>query len=179
MAFASSDDMSQHVVTNLRCPGFLSYIIVASKQRLCCPLRKNTETFLARESGVGWFATIIVDLKYTGVGGSGSYNQVTNMLPGEFPTCSVNPSCVTAPKAVSGNLAPFNEDMTFVMRGPMQVHNIAVYQPSNSSAATWKKVSSWAANQQPDNMVFMANVGGGASGEWSSESLKGACLIIN
>ena len=33
-------------------------------------MRKNAETFLARESGVGWFATIIVDLKYAGVGES-------------------------------------------------------------------------------------------------------------
>lgn len=108
-------------------------------------------------------------LRYTGVGGSGSYNQVTNMLPGEFPTCNVNPSCVTAPKAVSGNLAPFDEDMTFVFRGPMTISSIAVYQPSNSSSATWKRVSSFAAGKQPQNMVFMANLGGSTSGEWSSE----------
>lgn len=117
-------------------------------------------------------------LKYSGVGGSGSYNQVTNMLPGVFPTCSVNPSCVTSPKAVSGNLAPFDEDMTFVMRGPMTVSNIAVYQPSNSSAATWKQVSSWAANKPPQNMVFMANLGGSTSGEWSSKfGIMLTCLL--
>lgn len=106
-------------------------------------------------------------LKYSNVGGSGTYNQVTNMIPGEWPSCNVNPSCVTTPKSVSGNLAPFDEDLTFVMRGPMTVSNIAIYQPTNTSAATWKRVSKWAANQQPDNMVFMANLGGGASGNWS------------
>ncbi|GJE94723.1 DUF2403 and DUF2401 domain-containing protein [Phanerochaete sordida] len=106
-------------------------------------------------------------LRYSGVGGSGSYNQVTNMIAGEWPSCTANPSCITAPKAVSGNLAPFDEDITFVMRGPMQLYNIAVYQPGNTTAATWKRVSSWTPNQQPDNMVFMANAGGGASGEWS------------
>lgn len=107
-------------------------------------------------------------LKYSSVGGSGTYNQVTDMIPGEWPSCTVNPSCITAPKSVSGNLAPFDEDLTFVMRGPMTVSNIAVYQPANNSAATWKRVSSWAANQQPENMVFMGNLGGGASGNWSS-----------
>ena len=110
-------------------------------------------------------------IRYQTVGGSGSYNQVTNMLPGTWPSCDVNPSCVTAPKSVSGNLAPFDEDLTFVMRGPMTVHNIAIYQPSNSSGATWKRTSSWAANQAPDNMVFMNNMGGGQSGTWSSESI--------
>ena len=51
----------------------------------------------------------------------------------------------------------------------MQLYNIAVYQPANSTGATWKKVSSWAANEAPENMVFMNNLGGGASGVWTSE----------
>ena len=44
----------------------------------------------------------VTALKYTNVGGSGTYNQVTNMIPGTFPTCDANPSCITAPKSVSG-----------------------------------------------------------------------------
>ena len=44
----------------------------------------------------------LTGLKYTSVGGAGSYNQVTNMVPGTFPTCDANPSCITAPKSVSG-----------------------------------------------------------------------------
>lgn len=44
----------------------------------------------------------LTGLKYTQVGGSGSYNQVTNMLPGNFPVCDANPSCVTQPKQISG-----------------------------------------------------------------------------
>lgn len=108
-------------------------------------------------------------LKYTNVGGSGTYQQVTQMIPGQFPTCSINPSCITTPKTISGPLAPYDEDMTFNFRGPMNLYNIAIYQPSDPSAATWSRVSSWAANQQPENMVFMNNLGGTASGEWSSK----------
>ena len=44
----------------------------------------------------------LTGLKYTAVGGSGSYNQVSNMPPGNFPTCDANPSCVTRVKQVSG-----------------------------------------------------------------------------
>ncbi len=68
-----------------------------------------------------------------------------------------------------GNLAPFNEELTFNFRGPLNLFNIAVYQP-DSSGATWTQTSSWAAGQAPNNLVFMNNLGGGASGEFSSTS---------
>ncbi|RPD57449.1 hypothetical protein L226DRAFT_490738 [Lentinus tigrinus ALCF2SS1-7] len=106
-------------------------------------------------------------LKYTKVGSTGSYDQVTNILPGTFPTCDVSPFCVTETKEISGNLAPFDDEMTIAFRGPMTVYNIAVYQPTNSSSASWKQVSSWAANEKPTNLVFMNNDGGDVSGEWS------------
>ena len=41
-------------------------------------------------------------LKYTKVGSTGSYDQVTNILPGTFPTCEPNPFCITTPKQISG-----------------------------------------------------------------------------
>ena len=44
----------------------------------------------------------LTGLKYTKVGGTGSYNQVTNMIPGTFPTCDANPACITQPKQISG-----------------------------------------------------------------------------
>ena len=69
-----------------------------------------------------------------------------------------------------GNLAPFDDEMTIAFRGPMTLYNIAVYQPTNSSSASWKQVSSWAAGEKPSNLVFMNNDGGDVSGEWSSES---------
>ena len=111
----------------------------------------------------------VTALKYTNVGGSGTYNQVTNMIQGSWPSCTANPSCITSPKQVSGSLAPFDEEMTVVMRGPMTIHNVAVYQPSNSSAATWRRTSMWQQGSPLDNMVVMNNKGGGVSGEWDSE----------
>ncbi|KAI0343551.1 hypothetical protein BDW22DRAFT_1356003 [Trametopsis cervina] len=106
-------------------------------------------------------------LKYTNVGTTGTYDQVTDMIPGTWPSCTANPSCIKTTKTVSGPLAPFDEEFSFHFRGPMNLYNIAVYQPTNTTGATWKKVSSWAPNQQPDNMVFMNNMGGGASGIWT------------
>ena len=69
-----------------------------------------------------------------------------------------------------GYLAPFDDEMSIAFRGPMTLYNIAVYQPTNSSSASWKQVSSWAAGEKPSNLVFMNNDGGDVSGEWSSRS---------
>jgi len=109
----------------------------------------------------------ISGIKYSHVGTTGTYQQITNMIPGVFPTCSANPSCTTQTVSVSGPLAPFDEEFSLVMRGPMALYNVAVYQPSNSSGATWKQVSSYANGNTPNNLVFLNNLGGGASGEWS------------
>ncbi|KAI0785747.1 putative TOS1-like glycosyl hydrolase-domain-containing protein [Abortiporus biennis] len=111
-------------------------------------------------------------LKYTNVGGSGSYNQVINMTPGSFPSCTLPKSqtCQTKVKNVQGNLAPFDEEMTMVFRAPMKISGVAVYQPQggggNVNADNWGLVSSWAKGQTPNNLVWMNNKGGGKSGEW-------------
>lgn len=109
----------------------------------------------------------LTGIKYTGVGGSGSYQEVTNMVAGTWPSCTANPSCEQSPKEVSGNLAPFDDEITVAFRGPLNVKNIAVYQPGNSSAATWSQTSSWAAGGATNNLVFMNNMGGGLSGQWT------------
>ncbi|PCH35681.1 hypothetical protein WOLCODRAFT_28063 [Wolfiporia cocos MD-104 SS10] len=110
----------------------------------------------------------LTSLKYTGVGAQGTYMQVTNLLPGEFPSCTISPFCITSEKEVSGSLAPFDDEMTLAFRGPMTIENIAVYQPiSNTSSATWSRVSNWAKGEEATNLVFMNNEGGNGSGEWS------------
>ncbi|OZJ01694.1 hypothetical protein BZG36_05367 [Bifiguratus adelaidae] len=103
---------------------------------------------------------------YTHVGGSGSYEQVTHMQPGVWPSCTANiQKCVKKSVQVSGKLAPFDDELTFAFSGPMRLRNIAVYQPTGKATA-WNKVSSWSPSRKPTNLVFMNNMGGGKSGEW-------------
>ena len=45
-------------------------------------------------------------LKYTKVGGTGTYEAVTDIKPGTFPSCDVNPFCVTESRTVSGASIP-------------------------------------------------------------------------
>ncbi|KAI0629658.1 putative TOS1-like glycosyl hydrolase-domain-containing protein [Trametes polyzona] len=125
--------------------------------------QKTTENLVKPASKSG----SLTGLKYTSVGATGSYDQVTNMVPGTFPSCTVNPSCIKKPKKISGKLAPFNEEMTFNFRGPLNLYNIAVYQPGSGANAPWTQVSSWSAGKAPSNLVFMNNLGGDKSGEFS------------
>jgi hypothetical protein len=92
------------------------------------------------------------------------------MATGHGLVCDTNPSCTKTPHSVSGPLGPFKDDLTFLLRGPVKVNNIAVYQPQGdaSDANTWSLSSSFTAGQAPKNLVFMNNDGGGKSGEWDS-----------
>ncbi|KAI0330405.1 hypothetical protein GY45DRAFT_753316 [Cubamyces sp. BRFM 1775] len=214
----------------------LAYVTLAT---LCCSrtfAQQSTQNLVSPASTSG----SLTGLKYTNVGATGTYNQVTNLVPGTFPSCDVNPSCITQPKQISGTrhapllfstslsvvpvlavsdadtlcfldilifgagvgvsphltsrrfiainaavimmlllvdndgsvpsvgaLAPFNEEMTFNFRGPLNLYNIAVYQPASMNDTTWTQTSSWAAGQAPNNLVFMNNLGGDKSGVFS------------
>ncbi|MFY0580659.1 DUF2403 domain-containing lipoprotein [Cystobacter fuscus] len=107
--------------------------------------------------------TSVSTMTIKNVGGTGSYDRVTNMLPGVWgQTCPSN-ACQKAATPVSGALAPFNEEMTVNFRGPMELYDIAVYRPD---ATSWKRVSSW--NRcGSTNLTFFNNLGGNGSGEWT------------
>jgi hypothetical protein len=81
--------------------------------------------------------TAVDAITYTGVGASGSYDQVVSSTMA--PTCVAN-TCMKTPKAVSGPLVPFNEEMTMVFSGPMDLYQVAAYEPSSSG---YSRVAYW------------------------------------
>ena len=106
-------------------------------------------------------------VNYINVGGSGSYGKVTYMDPGVFgESCPAN-SCVQEDWLASGSLAPFNEEMTMVFRGPMLIREIGVYSKQESSK--WGLESRYSSSGFSDNLVFMNNKGGECDlcGEWT------------
>lgn len=110
------------------------------------------------------FAAPLSTTTISGVGGNGSYDKVTNMqCPG---TGASSGTCEKTPVSVSGPLAPFDEDLTLALRGPLEVDDIAVF--TMSDASTWTKVSSYSKGNATQNMVFLNNKGDSAkSGEFS------------
>ncbi|CAM9758145.1 unnamed protein product [Pylaiella littoralis] len=100
------------------------------------------------------------------VGGSGTYTEVMSMAAGENMQCTDTvAACVKEDYAVSGPLAPFDEDVSVAFRGPMNLHNIAWFEGEKDSLT---KTSSWTPTSS-DNLVFMTNKGGepGCAGEWT------------
>ncbi|GMF22782.1 unnamed protein product [Phytophthora lilii] len=96
----------------------------------------------ATQSAAG---TVSNAYSYTGVncGGPGSYEQVTDIG-----------SCTKKTVTTSSPVSPFDTDVTLVLRGPMTVYNIAVFDGNNG---TWSKVSSYEKGGAATNMVFLNN----------------------
>jgi hypothetical protein len=81
--------------------------------------------------------TAVAAITYTGVGTAGSYDQVT--MTTVAPTCVEN-VCDKSPKAVSGPLVPFDDEMTMVLSGPMDLYQVAAYTPD---ANGYQRVAYW------------------------------------
>ncbi|RHY31683.1 hypothetical protein DYB32_003318 [Aphanomyces invadans] len=73
----------------------------------------------------------------------GTYKMVTELR-----------GCQTRVEMSAGPIAPYHEDVTFVFRGPMDIYNIAIFQPAKSK--TWSRVSSYS-RTSATNLVFMNN----------------------
>jgi len=81
--------------------------------------------------------TAVDAITYTNVGKAGSYDKVV--------TSTVAPSCIPdvctkTPRAVSGPLVPFDDEMTLVFSGPVDIYQIAVYSPAPGG---YQRVAYW------------------------------------
>ncbi|GLD92862.1 hypothetical protein PINS_up001441 [Pythium insidiosum] len=64
-------------------------------------------------------------------------------------------TCAKQPHSMYSPVSPLDDDVTIVFRGPMTIHNIAVFDGSNNG--TYTKVSSYAKGGAATNLVFMNN----------------------
>lgn len=58
----------------------------------------------AQEIAGNWYCQAVNTIQYTGFGGSGSYNKVTNMN-------SANGQCSSSPVSYSGSMSPLDEEV--------------------------------------------------------------------
>jgi hypothetical protein len=96
--------------------------------------------------------TAVGAITYTNVGVAGSYDEVVNSTVA--PSCVPN-VCDKTPKMVSGPLVPFNEEMTMVFSGPMDLYQAAAYEPATGGyvrVAYWDRCTTeglaWVGNKQ-------------------------------
>ncbi|TYZ64605.1 hypothetical protein PybrP1_008241 [[Pythium] brassicae (nom. inval.)] len=95
-------------------------------------------------------ATIKSSFSYKGVlAGNvpGSYNMVTNAA-----------SCTKQAVAVNSPVGPLSEEVSLVFRGPMEIHNIAVFTAAPGASGDWTKVSSFSDSGESDNILFLNNL---------------------
>lgn len=89
--------------------------------------------------------TAVTSLTYENVGATGAYAQVVDGWS-KATGCVGDPDgtlCKTVykqEKQVSGPLAPFDEEMTFVFAGPIELYQLAVYRPENGA---WARQAYW------------------------------------
>ncbi|DAZ97146.1 TPA: hypothetical protein N0F65_004760 [Lagenidium giganteum] len=76
-------------------------------------------------------------------GGPGSYQMVTDIA-----------TCAKTTQTCSSAVSPFDDDVSVVFRGPLNIHNIAVF---DGSSGAWTKVSSYEKGGKADNLVFFNN----------------------
>ncbi|TMW55009.1 hypothetical protein Poli38472_014780 [Pythium oligandrum] len=74
---------------------------------------------------------------------AGSYDRVTSLN-----------NCQKTKVNVNNPIGPMSEGVSMVFRGPMNIHNVAVFQQTNNK---WSRVSSFAQGGNTENMVFMNN----------------------
>ncbi|HLK37864.1 MAG TPA: DUF2403 domain-containing protein [Polyangiaceae bacterium] len=94
--------------------------------------------------------TAVDAITYTNVGASGSYDQVVNSTVA--PSCVPN-VCDKTAKAVSGPLVPFDDEMTMVFSGPIDLYRVAVYEPAGQGyarTAYWDRCTT-------DGLAFVGN----------------------
>ncbi|RDI89863.1 hypothetical protein Vi05172_g195 [Venturia inaequalis] len=70
-----------------------------------------------------WYAASTERLAYHGLGGAGAYMEVTHMDP-------ATGTCSKAARPFSGPLAPFDEDISIHLRGPLLLLQFAAYTPT-------------------------------------------------
>jgi hypothetical protein len=76
------------------------------------------------------------------IGAAGSYPSVRDPASGACDAFHSD-SCCLATKTIAGDqLTPWDEDLIMTLRGPMQVKQLAVYQPA-AAGGDWALVSSW------------------------------------
>jgi hypothetical protein len=100
----------------------------------------------------------VTSLTYTNVGASGMYAQVVSGWSQATGCVSDSDGSLCkdqyrSPTSVSGALAPFDDEMSFVFAGPIELYQLAVYQPEGGA---WTRSAYWD-RCRSDGLAFAGN----------------------
>ncbi|KAH8682396.1 putative TOS1-like glycosyl hydrolase-domain-containing protein [Xylariales sp. PMI_506] len=78
------------------------------------------------EEGGNWYCQAVNQIKYSGLETSGTYSVVSDM--------STSGTCDYSSSAYSGSIAPFDQELSVHIRGPVQLRQFAAYTLKTSSS---------------------------------------------
>jgi hypothetical protein len=127
----------------------------------------NSVTIADRE-----YCSSVSRLVIGAIGTSGTYSRITGMSESQF-------SCTSEEVDFSGAMAPFDDDISLHLRGPIQVAAFAVFVPSNGALAKREaRVSTVVEVVTVTDEVVIATVLNGPASTFTTE-LGGARPIIS
>ncbi len=100
-------------------------------------------------------------MTFLNIGAQGSWPRRLNREPGD-PACDYKDGedtwgghcCQTLHHTASERLAPFDEEMTLILKA-VHVRQLAIYQPLNQDeAAAWRRVTAWDERGTTENLWF-------------------------
>ncbi len=77
------------------------------------------------------------------IGATGWYPSRRDPATGPCDAEDAGSCCMAKYEVTSDRLTPWDEELVMTLRGPMQVKQLAVYQPSSSDPGSWQLVSGW------------------------------------
>jgi hypothetical protein len=82
-------------------------------------------------------------ITFQSIGAAGWYPSRRDPAIGPCDAYRSSTCCLATNTITSDALTPWDEDLIMTLRGPMQVKQLAVYQPGAATGAPWQLVSAW------------------------------------
>jgi hypothetical protein len=99
-------------------------------------------------------------ITFQDIGAAGWYPSIRDPAVGPCDAFASDTCCLARHEVSGDGLAPWDEELSLTLRGPLRVKQLAVYQPTGDAAA-WHLVSSWD-DRAPATSAGLAFDGNGA-----------------
>ena len=98
-------------------------------------------------------------ITFHSIGAAGWFPSRRDPATGPCDAYMASGCCLAKNNITSDALTPWDEDLILTLRGPMQVKQLAVYQPDTTMSGPWTLVSAWDASSagMPRGLSFDGN----------------------
>lgn len=110
------------------------------------------------------------------IGAAGFYPSLRDPATGPCDADHVGTCCRSKKQITSDQLTPWDEELIMTLRGPMNIKQIAVYQPGQPGPSDWSLVSAWD-DRAPTSDLGVAFSGKATPGAAFAGKIGSECLV--